>query len=166
MISQAWDGLLNPGFRSANSFLFCLDMWCHCSWKILNATLVISHLEVNPVWKDSRCLWSLKLYISCSPVELELFLYWYIFFLLQLIWRNIWCGPLYQLPKRWSFHYQSASKRIFLEHKRVLWHRHPCYKNKNCTSSRVSKLVFGECQSYPAKVSERLNLQCLNLLCM
>jgi hypothetical protein len=23
--------------------------------KILNATLVIPHLEVNPVWKDSRC---------------------------------------------------------------------------------------------------------------
>jgi hypothetical protein len=41
---------------------------------------VVPHFEVNPVWKDSRCLWSLKLYISCSPVELELFLYWYTIF--------------------------------------------------------------------------------------
>jgi len=106
-------------------FLFCLDMWCHCSWKILNATLVISHLEVNPVWKDSRCLWSLKLYISCSPVELELFfLYWYICFLAVAHSKNFFdVDHFYQLHKRWSFHYQCALKRIFLEHKRVLWHR-------------------------------------------
>jgi len=34
-------------------------------------------------------------------------------------------------------------------------------ENKNCTSSCQSKLVFGECQSYHAKVCEKLNLQCL-----
>lgn len=42
--------------RCLSNFIFCFLKICDAVTvaKILNATLVIPHLEVNPVWQDSR----------------------------------------------------------------------------------------------------------------
>lgn len=74
--------------------------------KILNATLVIPHLEVNPVWQDSRYLmsklsWQLMLHSSFLRKGVPFIIQSCLF--RQLICWHIWCGTLYLFLARWNF---------------------------------------------------------------